>query len=200
MNLSNEQLITDAIVELVKQGQGGTLSGQLRAGSGGLGGAALCVFSTVVTDADREFLGLAMTGSGGAYRFEIGPGPSRHLGVAYRPDNRQIGAQATLLTRVRPTLRLRRKVVHNKGYATFSGWIPGPHNDNVVVVAQVESGKGWRAFRRYRTRSGGHYNFRYRFTQTHSRTIYVVRVQVRKTGSYPYLEGSSAGLPLRVMP
>ncbi len=47
--------------------------------------------------------------------------------------------------------------------------IPGPHNDQVVVVLQVRSGRGWRAFRRYRTREGGRFSVGYRFTRTVSR-------------------------------
>ena len=189
-----------APVELVKQGEGTTLSGQLRGGGGGVGGAALCVFSTVVTDSDREFLGMAMTGSTGSFQFSIPPGPSRHLGVVYRSDQRQIDARATVQTRVRPTLRLRHRVAHNKGYANFYGQIPGPHNDQVVVVVQVRMGKGWQAFRRYRTRAGGHYNLRYFFSKTRTPTIYELRTQVRRQDAYPYEQGNSQTVRLGVMP
>jgi hypothetical protein len=77
--------------------------------------------------------------------------------------------------------------------------IPGPHN-KVVVVLQVKSGKGWRVFRRYRTRDNGHFLMRYLFTQTGTPTTYVMRAQVRETTGYPYLQGNSRTLPLHVLP
>lgn len=91
-------------------------------------------------------------------------------------------------------------MVRNKGYATFSGGIPGPHNNHIVVVLQVESGKGWRAFRRYRTREGGRFKMRYRFNRTLTPTTYVMRAQVRKQAAFPYEQGDSRMVRLRVLP
>lgn len=158
------------------------------------------MFGRVITDNTRDYLGAAMTGPDGGYRFALAAGPSREITTIYRPDQRQVEARATIQTRVTPTLALRKKVARNGHFATFSGDIPGPHNDKVVVVLQVKSGKGWRAFRRYRTRSNGHFQARYRFAKTHSPTTYVMRAQVRETTGYPYLQGSSRAIPLRVLP
>jgi hypothetical protein len=185
---------------VLAQGKGTTLGGALRGPGGPVSGAALCVFSAVITDTDREFLGVAMSGPGGEYRFPIPAGPSRQLVAMYRGDHREIEAKATALTRVRPTFKVQKRLVRNKHAAVFSGQIPGPHNDRVVVVLQVRSGKGWRAFRRYRTRADGRYKVRYRFTQTRTPTLYKMRAQVRETTGYPYLQGNSAPLKLRVMP
>jgi len=82
----------------------------------------------------------------------------------------------------------------------FYGEIPGPHNDQVVVVLQAKVGNGWKAFRRYRTRNGGKFAVGYRFNFTTRPTTYVMRVQVRSTVGYPYLEGNSRLLHLRVLP
>jgi hypothetical protein len=41
---------------------------------------------------------------------------------------------------------------------------------------------------------------RYLFTQTETPTTYVMRAQVRETTGYPYLQGNSRALPLRVLP
>ena len=184
----------------VRQGAGAVLSGSLQAPGGGLAGAPVCVFSSVVTDPGREFLGVALTDTSGGYRFALAPGPSRELTAIYRPDQRQLEAQATLQTRVRPTLRVRRRIVRNGKVARFYGHIPGPHNDRVVVVLQVRSGQGWRAFRRYRTRAGGRFAVGYRFTRTVAATRYVMRAQVRSTTGYPYLQGNSRALRIRVIP
>jgi hypothetical protein len=185
---------------IVEQGVGATLGGVLSGGGRGIANAPVCVFSNVLTDSGRDFLGVAMTDEEGRYRFALEAGPSRKVRVVYRPDQRQLSAEATLLSRVKPTLEVRRKVVHNKHYARFYGQIPGPHNDRVVVVLQVKQGKGWRAFRRYRTREGGRYRLVYRFGRTTRPATYLMRAQVRHQGGYPYLPGNSKALRLRVIP
>ncbi|HYQ78805.1 MAG TPA: hypothetical protein VEP91_06820 [Solirubrobacterales bacterium] len=185
---------------ILAQGEPSTVSGSLTGPGGPVTGAAVCVFSRVITDGGRDFLGLAMTGGGGRYAFPLVAGPSREITTAYRADQRQIEARATALTRVAPTLKLRRKVVHNKHKAWFHGELPGPHNDNVVVVLQVKSGKGWRVYRRYRTRAGGRFNVGYRFTRTASPTSYSMRAQVRRTVGFPYEPGNSPTVRLRVTP
>lgn len=184
----------------VNQDQGAKISGSLAGSSGMVKGAALCMFSRVITDDNREFLGIAMTGSGGAFNFPLGAGPSREVSAIYRPDQRQITAKATVLTKIKPTLNLVKKVVRNKRKAIFYGEIPGPHNDNVTVVLQVEHGRGWRAFRRYKTRFGGKFKVAYRFTQTHRKTIYPIRAQVRRTVGLPYEPGDSRTVRVRVLP
>ena len=182
---------------LVDQGQGATLTGSLQ-GAGA--NATICVFSRIVTGQGREFLGVAMTNQGGGYQFAIGAGPSREVSTVYRPDQRELTASATLRTTVHPTLTLRRKVIHNKGFGVFTGSIPGPDNGNVIVVLQVKDGKKWRAFRRYRTREDGQFTLRYRFTHTKKPTTYVARAEVGKQSGYSYEEGHSDPVGLRVLP
>lgn len=185
---------------VVQEKESATLSGKLAGTGGRIANAPLCVFSQVITDQERQFLGVAMTGPDGSYRFAIGSGPSRDLTVAYRPDQRELTAKATLKTKVHPTFRLRGKLVKNKGVAVFTGAIPGPDNGKVIVVLQVKSGKGWRVFRRYRTRKGGRYIMRYRFTQTYSPTTYIMRAQIRGQSGYPYEEGNSRSVAVPVTP
>lgn len=187
-------------VTTVGQGQGSMLGGSLKGSASGVSGATLCIFARVITDGGRDFLGLATTGASGAFKFPLAPGPSRELTAIYRPDQRQIAAQASVLTKIAPTLNLVRKVVRNKRKAIFYGEIPGPHNDNVTVVLQVKSGKGWRAFRRYKTRFGGKFKVGYRFTQTASKTTYEMRAQVRRTVGLPYEPGNSRTVQLTVVP
>jgi hypothetical protein len=186
---------------LVRQGRGAALRGRLfGAGGTGVPGASLCVFGRVVTDAGPEFLGVALTGAEGRYRFPVPAGPTRELTVVHRFGHRRIAAGARIATKVRPTFKVRRKVVRNKGFARFHGRIPGPHNDRVVVVLQVKRGKGWLAFRRYRTRRGGRFTVGYRFSRTTEPTLYVMRAQVRAQGGYPYVQGTSRPLRLIVLP
>ncbi|MDX6602872.1 MAG: hypothetical protein QOF13_2074 [Solirubrobacterales bacterium] len=185
---------------VVQQNESATLNGKLAGVGGQIANAPLCVFSRVVTDQGPQFLGVAMTSSDGAYQFAIGSGPSREVVVRYRPDQRELTADATLKAKVRPTFRLHSKIVKNKALTVFGGSIPGPHNENVVLVLQVKSGKGWRVFRRYRTRPGGNYLMHYRFTQTYSPTTYIMRAQVREQSGYPFAEGNSRAIPVSVTP
>ncbi|MGD9735126.1 MAG: Ig-like domain repeat protein [Solirubrobacterales bacterium] len=184
----------------VQQGHGSTVGGSLQGANGPVGGAAVCVFSRVVTDSGREFVGTAMTRADGSYIFPVAGGPSRELTAEYRSDAREIEAKATIQTRIKPLLHLVKTKVRNKHKAVFFGRIPGPHNDDVVVVLQVKSGKGWRAFRRYRTRRNGRYRVPYRFTQTNRGATYVMRAQVRRTVGLPYEPGNSRRVKLRVLP
>jgi hypothetical protein len=185
----------------VGQGTGVPLSGKLLDPSGhGVASASLCIFSRIVTDAEPEFLGLAITGADGSYRFAVSPGPSRELIATYRSAHREVSASATAATRVKPTLKTRRKVIRNGEVATLTGWIPGPHNDRVTVVAQVKRGKGWLNYHRYNTREGGHFVIDYRFVRTRRATLYPLRVQVREAGGYPYLQGTSDPVRQVVLP
>jgi hypothetical protein len=193
--------VSASATEVVQEGSGSTFHGTLKAaGGGGTGTAPVCVFSRIITDQPRDFLGLAMTGKDGTFKFPIQPGASRDVIAIYRRDHRELISHATLQTIVHPTFKARKTVVFNKSYARFFGQIPGPHNDRVVIVLQAKVGKGWSAFRRYRTRDDGKFSLSYRFRRTFSRTKYVMRAQVRQTVGYPYLQGNSRRLTLTVLP
>jgi len=122
------------------------------------------------------------------------------LRAVYRPGNRRLAAEAQLKTRVKPTLGTRKPVIRNGQVAHLEGQIPGPRNDDVVIVIQVRQGKGWLAFRRYRTRGGGHYEAAYPFHRTTRTTTYEFRAQLRESGGYPYMEGDSDPIALKVLP
>jgi len=184
----------------VAQGQGARFSGELRGEGGDIAGAPLCVFEQIEGEAARRFLGIAITGSRGDYRFAIGAGPNRTIRALYRPGQRHLAAEARLRTQVKPTLRARKRVVRTGEAAHLYGEIPGPRNDEVVVVLQVRQGDGWLAFRRYRTRGGGRFEADYLFRRTTRPTTYEFRAQVRESGGYPYVEGDSDPLYLRVLP
>lgn len=188
------------IHQTVQQGQGTVLGGSLAGASGPVATAPVCVFTRVQTDAGRDFLGIALTNPAGGYRFPVPTGPSREVIAIHRDGSRQLGASAMLHTVVHPTLRARKTTIRNGRSAFFEGEIPGPHNDEVTIVLQVRSGQGWLAFRRYRTRNDGHFEMTYPFRRTTRATSYEMRAQVREAGGYPYVEGDSDPLRLRVVP
>jgi hypothetical protein len=166
----------------------------------GVPDAFICIYSSVSTDEAIELVGVVVTGLDGRYEFPLPAGPSRNLTAVYRSDQGQLAAWALLQVRASPTLRLTKSTVQNKHFAYFSGTIPGPHNDGVIVVLQVRSGKGWRVFRRYSTRNGGRYTLKYRFTRTFQPTTYLIRAQVSGAPGYPFLPGSSDPEALTVLP
>ncbi len=186
--------------EVLHQGTGSTLHGRLTGDGGAVAGASICIFGRVATESAREFLGMAVSGPDGSYQFGVPAGPSRELSAVYRSGHREVSAEASLQTIVRPEFKAYRKVVYNKHSAQFSGTIPGPDNDRVVVVLQVKRGNGWLAFHRSRTSDGGHFTLPYRFTRTDVPTKYLVRAQVRAQAGYPYLQGNSKLLTLIVLP
>lgn len=187
--------------QLVRQGSGGLLVGKLLDGNGApVVDAPICVFSQVVTDSVRKFLGVAITAADGSYEFAVKPGASRHLVVDYRSEHREISSKVQLVTKVRPTFEVEDTTLRNKGVARFRGTVPGPHNDFVQVVLQARKGNGWIVFRRFTTGKHGNYDGRYRFNRTHVATEYIMRALVGKQRGYPYHGGPSAPVPVIVYP
>jgi len=186
--------------EVVQQGSGSIFRGKLSGAGSGIGDASICMFSRVVTKQQREFLGVAVTDANGGYEFAIPAGASRELTALYRSGSREVASRSTVQTVVHPSFGVRKRIVRNKHAARFIGSIPGPDNNRVVVVLQVKRGKGWLAFRRYRTRENGQVTVGYRFSKTNVATKYRMRLQVRNQSGYPYLQGDSDPLTLIVLP
>jgi hypothetical protein len=184
----------------VRQGRGTHLAGRLSDKGNGLAEVPVCVFSRVVSERRKRFLGVALTGREGSFGFAIPAGPSRNLTAVYRPNHRELRARASLETKVRPKFHLVGDVVHNKGRATFKGRIPGPHAGKVAVVLQVRSGRGWRVYRQGLTGPSGRFVMRYPFTQTFSPTTYTMRAKVNEQSGYPYRPGASESIEVPVLP
>jgi hypothetical protein len=186
---------------VVDHGRGAILSGQLLdSGGRGVANAFVCIYSGAVNSQASEFAGVVSTDAAGHYKFPVPSGPSRNLTAAYRSSQGSLTAWALLQVRAIPTLRLAKTTIRNKQYARFSGEIPGPNNDGVVVVLQVQIGKGWRVFRRYTTRNGGEFKMGYRFTRTFTPSLYLMRAQIAGAPGYPFLPGNSRPVELSVYP
>lgn len=186
---------------IVRQGGGGVLQGKLLDTNGApVADAPVCVFSQVVTDSTRKFLGIAMTGADGSWEFAVKAGATRHLLVDYRSQDREISTKVKLVTRVKPTFEVENTVVYNRNVARFRGTVPGPHNDHVQVVLQARKGDGWIVFRRLSAGKEGNYAGSYRFNKTKTPTEYVMRAEVRKQPGYPYASGHSEEQTLIVYP
>lgn len=186
---------------IVDYGEGATLSGYL-AGLGGLGvpGASICVYSGVTTDPTSALIGVASTDAYGHYEFRVPPGPSRNLTAIYRSDEGQLSAWALLQVRAGVALHFPQNPVHNQHFGYFAGHIAGPDNDGVTVVMQAQVGRSWLTFSRYRTRGGGRFLMRHRFTKVTSPLTFTLRAQIVGAPGYPYLPGSSPPRELGVLP
>ena len=191
-----------AAEESVRQGKGSVLRGRLRGPRRrGRRRRGLRVRPRAHRAAAREFLGFALSGAGRALPLrDRRRALARARAPATAPGTANSAPGRCSADGRAPDPEGAQQGRRNKRYARFFGQLPGPDNDRVVVVLQVKQGKGWRAFRRYRTRNGGRYRLVYRFGRTTSPATYLMRAQVRRQGGYPYLPGNSKLLRLRVIP
>lgn len=186
---------------IVRQGGGGLLQGRLVNTNGEpVAGAPICVFSQVVTEQVKKFLGVAVTGADGSWEFAVKAGATRDLTVDYRSQDREIDNKVTLVTRVHPTFEVESAVVRGRNVARFRGTVPGPDNEDVQVVLQARKGEGWIVFRRLSTGKEGNYAGSYRFNKTTAPTEFVMRAEVQKQPGYPYASGTSEESTLIVYP
>ncbi len=185
----------------IDYGEGATLSGYL-AGPGGIGlqGASICVYSGVSTETTSALIGVESTDRYGRYELRVPPGPSRNLTAVYNSEDGQLSAWALLQVRAGVTLHFPQNPVHNKHFGYFAGHISGPDNDGVTVVIQVQVGKNWLTFSRYRTRNGGRFLMRHRFTEVTSPLTFILRAQMVGAPGYPYLPGSSPPREMEILP
>lgn len=202
------------------QGEASTVVGKVRGpGQMPINGADLCINAKPVVDPQLQLLSEATTNGNGNFSSALEPGPSRNLLTVFRQGHRETWSDPvrTAVT-VQPTLSVglkgdygekRSKAVIRSGQTVwFKGQVPGPYPDQVLVVLQGKSkslgkgDRGFRAFRRYRTRFGGKFRVANRFvnTSTTRRAHLLIRSQVRNQTGYPYSEGNSHVLELVILP
>ena len=183
--------------------EGATVEGRLTDAQGnGVPGATLCVSERTMLPGWGSWPTASVTtGAGGAFSYEVQPGPSREIGFAYRHDREQISAAAAFRSRAVPTLELSRRRVRNGRAIRLFGALPGPEAGGRVVVFQAR-GPGrrrWHTFRRAETDGDGRFAARYRFRRTTDSTTYRIRAVVPAQSGYPYLQGRSRSRRVRVV-
>ena len=100
----------------------------------------------------------------------------------------------------RVTLGPRRKSVPRGGTLRLSGRLLGrplPAAGKLVELEARERGR-WRQAATARTNPRGHFSVRYRFSRRARRATFPMRVRVRRDGSYPYAQGLSRTVRVRV--
>ena len=82
------------------------IRGSLRDGAGHpVAGGTVCIYETVdLPDASRELISSVTTQGNGRFATRLDAGPSRQLDLVYRYNDRVLGGQVKLDSRVVPTL------------------------------------------------------------------------------------------------
>lgn len=185
----------------VRAGQGALLAGRLTDSSGApVAGASLCVREAVPGAGPRDE-GTVKTNADGRYRYGVTPGPNRDLQIGYRFNRKELDRQARFFSKTRPRLKLSRRRTSNGQSIRLFGSIPGPSNNDRVVILQAgypHSGK-WKTFSKARTGPKGDYVAQYRFTSTFQTTAYRMRAVVPKQNGYPYAGGASRARQVKVL-
>jgi hypothetical protein len=204
VELSARFIRNDEDAVTVRSRESATVTGRLsdRAGNP-VAGAALCVReATLAPGEPLADVGTVKTGSNGRYRYTIAPGPNREVEFGYRYNRRQLQRDVRYLARVAPSLRLSREQVRNGGRIRLFGSLPGPNEEERVVVLQARyPGKKqrWKTFQNARTDQFGRYSATYRFLATFTTTEYRMRAVVPSQNGYPFLAGHSRGRPIKVV-
>jgi len=186
----------------VKAGQGASLTGQLTDPSGNPVPRATLCMEEGVAGRGLEGVGTVTTNSDGRYRYGVSPGPNRRLQIGYRYNRRQLERRAYFISGLRPTLRLSPKHRTKNGeMLRLYGSIPGPSNDDRVVILQARypNSKRWSTFEKAKTDAHGRYSARYRFNATFVTTKYGMRAIVPEQNGYPYKGGVSRKRSIKVI-
>jgi hypothetical protein len=188
----------------VRSRQSATVTGRLSDRTGEpVQGAMLCVSeSTLVPGEGLADVGAVKTNTEGRYRYTVAPGPNREIEIGYRYNRHQLQRDVRYFARVAPSLKLSRERVRNGGRIQLFGSLPGPDNEERIVVLQARyPGKNqrWKTFQNARTNEFGRYSATYRFLATFVTTEYRMRAVVPAQNDYPFLAGHSRRRTIRVV-
>jgi hypothetical protein len=143
------------------------------------------------------------TGADGRATLRLEPGPSREVALEYRTHAGDAQPAATrsvrLDVRAGVTLVVRPRHLHGGGAVRMSGRLlaaPARGLGKLVTLQARERGR-WRDFKSARTRRGGRFSARYRFSRS-ARGLFPIRAVARADASYPYATGRSPTVRVRV--
>jgi hypothetical protein len=185
-------------------GRGAEVAGQLTDGGGGpIAGATICLATRVLAPRlPWEKVGTITTDADGHFSYRLSPGPGRTVVLNYRRDAQEIETTLHYRAHARPTLRSSTRKLRNGQSLSFAGRLNGPRGGGRVVILQAGAvgSKRWITFRRATTDAGGHFRASYRFTSTGRPTSYRFRALVPEQAGYPWAQGHSRPLTVRVAP
>jgi hypothetical protein len=176
--------------------------GTLRTNSGDpVGGATLCVkMQTLGVDARASAVGTVQTDANGNYSYKVPAGPNRDIVIGYRHDTTQVARDVRYYAHARPSLHSSPEHLQNGDWVHFWGQLPGPGRRGRVVILQanVLGSKRWITFRKATSRRKGIFRASYHFTSTTRTTTYRFRAIVPDQASYPWVQGHSKPVRVRV--
>jgi hypothetical protein len=188
----------------VRFGHGALVRGRLLdAGGQPLAAATICVASQVLAPgAPKQPLGMIATDAAGHFSYPLSPGPVRDVILDYRRDARQIEATLRYRAHARPTLMASARTRRNGQRLGFSGELNGPRRGGRVVILQagVAGSRRWITFRRAVSDANGRFRAAYHFTATTRATDYRFRAVVPTQAGYPWVQGHSKSVRVRVSP
>ena len=188
----------------VEYGSGAEVTGRLTSDAGDpVSGATLCVkLQTPGVQPAPVTVGSVTTDANGDYSYKLAPGPNRDVIVGFRHDSLQLAHEVRFFSHVEPTLTGSAKELHNLQRIHFLGELPDPNRQGRVVILQanIKGSKRWITFRRATTGERGRFNAGYHFTSTTRPTTYRFRALVPAQGGYPWLQGHSKPVAVRVKP
>jgi hypothetical protein len=185
-------------------GEGAEVSGTLASDSGDpVSGATLCVkLATPGVDPAPSPAGTVQTDASGNYSYPLPPGPDRTVMIGYRHDAFQVAREVRFYSHARPTIGASPGKLRDGQWVHFSGHLPEPTSRGRVVVLQanVKGSRRWITFRKATSRTGGAYAAAYHFTQTSRPTTYRFRAVVPVQAGYPWAQGHSRAVEVKVRP
>ncbi|HEY4779398.1 MAG TPA: hypothetical protein VIH47_07390 [Solirubrobacterales bacterium] len=193
---SNSETLT------VGSGKEAEVVGTLRTNSGDpVAGATLCVkMQTLEVDAQASPVGTVTTDGNGNYSYKVPAGPNRDVVIGYRHDTSQVARDVRYYAHARPSLKSSSDHLHNGEQVKFWGQLQGPHRFGRVVILQanVKGSKRWITFRKATSIEKGIFRAKYHFTSTTRTTTYRFRAVVPDQVGYPWVQGHSRPLSVRV--
>ena len=151
------------------------------------------------TGSEWRLVPAVTTGADGRALVALAAGPSRRVRIEYRVHTGDVRPVATdevrLDVRAGVTLRIRRsgRTIRLRGRLLAA---PATRLGKVITLQARERGR-WRDFKSARTRRGGRFSTRYRFSGG-ARGTFPIRAVARADASYPYATGRSHSVRVRV--
>ncbi|MGA8744594.1 MAG: hypothetical protein WB507_01870 [Solirubrobacterales bacterium] len=186
----------------VAYGKGAEVTGQLMTDAGDpVPGATLCVkMQTLGIEPSASPVGTVKTDANGQYAYHVAPGPDRNIIIGYRHDTSQVARSVRYYAHAESSLHVTPSKLKNGQRVHLWGQVPGPNAAGRVVVLQanVPGSKRWITFRDATTEAQGDFSSGYRFTATTRTTTYRFRALIPSQASYPWVEGTSRPVKVRV--
>ncbi len=202
--LSEQFAASNSETRTVEYGKGAEVVGRLANNAEDpVAGATLCVkLQTLGVQPQATTVGAVSTDANGDYSYRLPPGPNRDVVIGFRHDSLQVARDVRFYAHVRPTLEASARKLRNGERIDFSGQLPGPGRRGRVVILQanVLGSKRWITFRKATSARKGIFQASYHFTSTTRTTSYRFRAVVPDQAGYPWVQGHSKPVVVKVRP